>query len=197
MNLHRAAHQAASLLLRYPGHDWPDLCTRVSAALTGLTGPETDPLLRFCRDTAGLPPLELAARYVTTFDRSRRRTLHLTHYTDGDTRRRGASLVALKARYRHSGWEPADGELPDHLPTMLEFAARCPDAGRAVLHEHRGALGLLARGLAAHQSPYLDVVRAVQATLPPAPPAAAAPGQSPAPVPFPLRHAPDDEGVRR
>lgn len=201
MNRHRAVHQAASLLLAHPDRQWRDRCAQVVEALEPLTGPEaaaeTEPLLRFCRDTADVPVLDLAARYVTTFDRSRRRTLHLTHYTDGDTRRRGATLVSLKARYRQHGWLPADGELPDHLPALLEFAARCPDAGRAVLHEYRGALGLLARGLEAHRSPYLDVVRAVRSTLPDAPTAPLPVPEPPAPVPYPLRHAAGGEGVRR
>ncbi|MET8944034.1 nitrate reductase molybdenum cofactor assembly chaperone [Streptomyces sp. NPDC004542] len=165
MNQHRAVHQAASLLLHYPDQCWPARRALVLESIDGLPGPATEPLLRFCRRTAGVPLLDLAAQYVTTFDRSRRRTLHLTHYTDGDTRRRGASLAALKARYRQHGWEPSGSELPDHLPAVLEFAARCPAAGRAVLHEHRGALALLAAGLAAQGSPYLDVIRAVRATL--------------------------------
>ncbi|MBY8343008.1 nitrate reductase molybdenum cofactor assembly chaperone [Streptomyces spinosirectus] len=165
MNQHRAVHQAASLLLSYPDQSWPARRDTVSASIGALPGPGIEELLRFCRRTAEIPLLDLAAQYVATFDRSGRRTLHLTHYTDGDTRRRGASLAALKARYRQYGWEPCDGELPDHLPAVLEFAARCPSAGRAVLHEHRGALTLLAAGLAAHGSPYLDVIRAVRATL--------------------------------
>ncbi|MFF4489922.1 nitrate reductase molybdenum cofactor assembly chaperone [Streptomyces sp. NPDC001544] len=165
MNQHRAVHQAASLLLQYPDHRWEAQRALVIESLGGFPGPATEPLLRFCRRTAGIPLLDLAAEYVTTFDRSRRRTLHLTHYTDGDTRRRGASLAALKARYRQCGWEPSDGEPPDHLPSVLEFAARCPAVGRAVLHEHRGALALLAAGLAAQGSPYLDVIRAVRTTL--------------------------------
>jgi nitrate reductase delta subunit len=195
--LHRVVHQAAALLLDHPGEDWPERRDRVTEALGRLPGAEAESLRGFCRSTAGVPLLELSARYVTTFDRSRRRTLYLTHYTDGDTRRRGASLAALKARYRRHGWEPARGELPDFLPAMLEFAARCPAPGRAVLAEHRGALDLLARGLGAHGSPYLDVVRAVRATLPPAPPAPVPPQERPAPVPYPLPHARGDEGVRR
>ncbi|MGY6023988.1 nitrate reductase molybdenum cofactor assembly chaperone [Streptomyces spinosirectus] len=165
MNQHRAVHQAASLLLNYPDQRWPAHRALVLESIGGLSGPAAESLRRFCRRTADVPLLDLAAQYVTTFDRSRRRTLHLAHYTDGDTRHRGASLAALKARYRQYGWVPSGGEPPDHLPAVLEFAARCPAAGRAVLHEHRGALALLAAGLAAEGSPYLDVIRAVRATL--------------------------------
>ncbi|MFJ9821517.1 nitrate reductase molybdenum cofactor assembly chaperone [Streptomyces sp. NPDC101151] len=197
MNQHCAVHQAASLLLHYPDERWPARRALVIESVGGLPGPAAEALLRFCRRTADLPLLDLAAQYVATFDRSGRCTLHLTHCTDGDTRRRGASLAALKARYRQHGWEPADGELPDHLPAVLEFAARCPDAGRAVLHEHRGALDLLAAGLAAHGSPYLDVLRAVRATLPVVPTTPVRPNEPPAPVPYPLRRGGGDEGVRR
>lgn len=164
MDHQRAVHQAASLLLQYPDQRWPAHRALVLESIGGLRGPAAEPLLRFCRRTAATPLPDLAAEYVTTFDRSRR-TLCLTHYTAGDTGRRGASLAALEARYRQHGWEPYDGEPPDHLPAVLEFAARCPTAGRAVLHEHRAALSLLATGLASHGSPYLDVIRAVRATL--------------------------------
>lgn len=200
-HLHRAVHQAASLLLSYPDRDWPVRRDEVAAALGELPGPAPMSLLRFCRWSADVPVLALAERYVVTFDRTRRRTLHLTHYTDGDTRRRGATLAALKARYREAGWEPDGGELPDHLPALLELAARCPEPGRALLAGHRAALDLLARGLASYDSPYLDVVRAVRHTLPDGP----SPSRAPAPVPLPFPALPvpyapghaSAEGVRR
>ncbi|MFF7751691.1 hypothetical protein ACFZCP_21105 [Streptomyces sp. NPDC007971] len=62
MHAHRAVHQAASLLLQYPDEEWPGLRARVAEALGRLTGAETEPLLRFCRDTAGTPLLDLADR---------------------------------------------------------------------------------------------------------------------------------------
>ncbi len=158
-------HRTAALLLRRPDHTWPDRHARVTYALGRRRGPEADRLLRFCRATTGVPLRDLAARYVTTFDRARRRTLHLADYTAGGTRHRYAALAALEARYRRHGFTPAAGEPPDHLPAVLDFAARRPDEGRAVLAGHRDALDLLARSLTAHRSPYADVVEAVRETL--------------------------------
>ncbi|MBO8193972.1 nitrate reductase molybdenum cofactor assembly chaperone [Streptomyces oryzae] len=162
-------HQAAALLLDYPDGDWPDRLHTVRTVLEELPAarcPQAAGLLRFCSETAEVPVLELAARYVATFDRSRRRTLHLTYYTDGDTRRRGASLAALKAQLRQHGWAVRDGELPDFLPGLLEFAARCPEAGGRLLREHRAGLALLTEALEKYASPYARVLRAVLDTLP-------------------------------
>lgn len=167
----RLTHQAASLLLTHPGDDWPARLDLVTGALATATGPEPRLLARFCAAVAGVPALELSARYITTFDRSRRRTLHLTYYTDGDTRRRGQSLLAWQDLYRAHGWQPPDDELPDFLPLALEFAARCPEPGRRALREHRAALELLRLALRDHRSPYADVLEAVCRTLPGASPA--------------------------
>jgi nitrate reductase molybdenum cofactor assembly chaperone NarJ/NarW len=202
----RAIHQAASLLLGYPGEDWPHLREGVAAALRPLPG-AAEPLRQFCAAVAPVPTLELAARYVRTFDRSRRRTLHLTYYTDGDTRRRGASLAALKALYREHGWRPPDDELPDHLPMVLEFAARCPGPGRRLLREQRAALGLLHAALDRCNSPYRQVLAAVRATLPAADAAdragllrlgrAGPPAESVGLLPFTPAPTAPQEGTRR
>lgn len=159
-------HQAASLLLRYPDHGWPERLRVVRAALEPVPGAEVGLLLGFCDEVDGTAPLDLAARYVVTFDRSRRRCLYLTYYTDGDTRRRGASLARLKALYRAHGWHPPEDELPDFLPLMLEFAARTPDLKASLLVEHRPALELLRLALTSYRSPYAAVVDAVCRTLP-------------------------------
>ncbi|MFF1378905.1 nitrate reductase molybdenum cofactor assembly chaperone [Streptomyces sp. NPDC058308] len=158
--------QAASLLLGYPDLDWPRRLHTVRTALEPVPGTGIRLLERFCEQVGDTDPLALAARYVATFDRSRRRCLYLTYYTDGDTRRRGPTLAGLKALYREHGWRPPEDELPDFLPLMLEFAARVPDAGTRLLAEHRAALELLRFGLTAHRSPYADVVQAVCDTLP-------------------------------
>ncbi|GHE92571.1 nitrate reductase molybdenum cofactor assembly chaperone [Streptomyces fumanus] len=159
-------HQAAALLLGYPDEDWHARLRTVRAALEPVPGAEIGLLLAFCDLAGEQDPLEWAARYVATFDRSRRRCLYLTYYTDGDTRRRGAALARLKARYREHGWQPPEDELPDFLPLMLEFAARAPEAGTRLLTEYRPGLELLRFALAAYHSPYADIVEAVCRTLP-------------------------------
>ncbi|MGC5345228.1 nitrate reductase molybdenum cofactor assembly chaperone [Streptomyces sp. DT171] len=165
-----AVHQSAALLLGYPDHTWPARLRTVADSLTQLSGPGTGPLRSFCAAVRDTPPMALAEHYILTFDRSRRRTLYLTYYTDGDTRRRGGSLAEWKARYRAHGWETPPDDLPDHLPLALEFAARCPEPGTALLQEHRAALELLRMALTDHGTPYADVLRGVCDTLPgPAP----------------------------
>jgi len=58
-------------------------------------------------------------------------------------------------------------ELPDHLPVLLEFAARVdPETGRRLLLEYRAVLELLRRSLADAGSPYARVLDAIAATLP-------------------------------
>lgn len=161
-----ALHQAASLLLSHPGEDWPQRLGLVRGCLGDLAGEEAALLLRFCTAVEEVPQLEMSARYVAAFDRSRRRTLHLTYYTDGDTRRRGQSLLGWRQLYLEHGWQPPSDELPDFLPLALEFAARCPRAGGEALQEHRAALELLRMALADHKTPYADVLTAVCLTLP-------------------------------
>ncbi|MFC9468432.1 nitrate reductase molybdenum cofactor assembly chaperone [Streptomyces coelicoflavus] len=208
--------QAAALLLAYPDRDWPRRPRTVRETVAALPGPEIPLLLSFCDQAEREDPLALAARYVATFDRSRRRCLYLTYYTDGDTRRRGAALARIKSVYRAEGWLPPDEELPDFLPLMLEFAARAPGPGTALLTDHRAAIEVLRYALEAHRSPYAALLQAVCRCLPgqaPAsreealrltrtgPPAEAVGldvlGAFPVQAAQPGRSGPHDEGVRR
>ena len=111
---------------------------------------------------------ELIDDYVDTFDLSRKQTLYLSYWTDGDTRRRGSALGEFKTLYRDSGHlVDLHGELPDHLPIVLEFAARVdPAAGARVLEKYRPALELIRFALQDRCSPYTDVLAAICSTLP-------------------------------
>ena len=107
--------------------------------------------------------MEVQASHVQEFDLSRRHALHLTYWTDGDTRRRGEALLHFKQVYRSSGLlVDLAGELPDHLPVVLEFAAIAdPVSGRGLLEQYRVSLELLRIGLTEDGLPQAGVVQAV------------------------------------
>ncbi|NVM99828.1 nitrate reductase molybdenum cofactor assembly chaperone [Arthrobacter sp. SDTb3-6] len=115
----------------------------------------------------------LQARYVQEFDLGKRHALHLSYWTDGDTRRRGEVLGAFKQAYRDSGMlVDTGGELPDFLPMVLEFAATVDlQAGRDLLQRYRPSLELIKFGLRRDALPHESIVQAVCDALPGASPA--------------------------
>lgn len=77
------------------------------------------------------------------------------------------ALLAFKHAYRCAGLELCADELPDHLAVVLEYAATVdPDTGLQLLTDHRAGIELLRLALEDVASPYVDVLRAVTATLP-------------------------------
>lgn len=154
----RRPYKLCSLLLCYPD----DELLAARPELAALAGDLVPALERFCDWWASEQPRALQEHYVTTFDLHRRCGLYLSYYAQGDRRDRGTGLLRLKRMYRAAGLPLADGELPDYLPAMLEFAATAPDGwGEVMLREHRPALALLAAGLRELPTPYADVVDGV------------------------------------
>jgi nitrate reductase delta subunit len=159
--------RAASLLLRYPDVEVLGTLSTVYAALAELPERLAHPLRLVAEHRMSADPIELAGEYVRLFDFRRRCCLYLTYYTCGDTRNRGTALVEFAAEYRRAGLAVVDGELPDYLPAVLDLAA-IDDAGWTLLRANRTGVDLLAKSLAAENSPYRHAVDAV-ATLLPAP----------------------------
>ncbi|MEV6108862.1 nitrate reductase molybdenum cofactor assembly chaperone [Streptomyces sp. NPDC051940] len=153
-------HQAAARCLVYPDVEFAAGRPLLREALTGAD----TPLWEFLEYAAATPPEELAAHYVEVFDFKSRRCLYLTWWSDGDTRRRGMSLVRLKETYRAYGLDFSGEELPDFLPAVLEFSALT--GTDELLRAHRPALELLRLSLLDHGTPYAHVLTAVCATLP-------------------------------
>lgn len=165
---HATVLQAASVCLRYPEPDVLEVLPLVRTSVRALPpAPARTHLLAFLDALDARTPDELAELYVAVFDRRRRCCLDLTWWTDGETRRRGASLAALKARYRAAGMDLTGPELPDHLPAVLEYAATGDLAdGLALLQEHRAGLELLRLALREVEAPWAAVLEAVCALLP-------------------------------
>lgn len=156
MPRHEVLHQAAALCLTYPDEDF-----LARLPLLREAAPE---LREFVEHATHTDPRELAAHYVQVFDFKNRHSLYLSWWTDGDTRRRGMSLVRFKDLYRVHGLEFTGEELPDFLPAVLEFTARTGNTD--LLTEHREGLEQLRTRLTAFGTPYATVLDAVCATLP-------------------------------
>ncbi|MFS0886013.1 nitrate reductase molybdenum cofactor assembly chaperone [Aeromicrobium sp. 179-A 4D2 NHS] len=169
----RLVHQVASWLLSYPDDEvvaaLPDLEAALREQRPAAPVRELLEVVERLRDT---PVEQLRHDYVDTFDLTRRHALHLSYWTEGDTRRRGEVLAAFKQVYRDSGRVVRlDGELPDHLPVVLEFAAVVdPERGTEMLQRYRASLELLRIELEDDESVWAGAVRAVCATLPGASP---------------------------
>jgi nitrate reductase molybdenum cofactor assembly chaperone NarJ/NarW len=162
------AWQVASLLLAYPDKGLLARGPLLRRAAATLPDAVAAPLGRFLDHLEATPLPELAADYVDTFDHRKRCCLYLTYYAYGDTRKRGMALLRFKHAYTAAGLILDDGELPDHLAVVLEFAATGDiDAGRRLLSEHRAGLEMLRLALTDAASPWANVLDAVSATLPP------------------------------
>lgn len=160
----RLVWQCASLLLSYPQTDRLDTVAELLSHLEGRPAERLSMTLDAVRRT---DPLQAAQSYVDTFDMRRATTMYLTYWTAGDTRNRGAAMLAFVHAYRAAGTVPPADEAPDHLPVVLEFAATVdPGVGRRLLVEHRVPIDVLGKALADAGSPYAHAVAAVLATLP-------------------------------
>lgn len=158
---------AAALLLQYPDDDTMAVLPQVSAILTDDGGVDAMDLMGCATWLAQTPLLDAQAHYVGLFDRRRRACLYLSYYLNGDTRRRGMALLAFKQVYQHSGWQPVDDELPDFLPTVLQFAAVGNlSAGLDLLADHRAGLVVLEQALRDARSPYTGPVTALARHVP-------------------------------
>ncbi|KOG56288.1 nitrate reductase [Streptomyces griseoflavus] len=157
-----------SLLLQYPDAELADERPALSDAVDALPpSAAAGHLAAFTTWFAAQPAEDLESHYVEVFDLRRKSSLYLTYYLHGDTRRRGMALLALAQTYRAAGWSADNGELPDHLPVVLEFAALAgPRAGEAPLRRHRRGLDLIHHALTDVRSPYADLLAALLSLLP-------------------------------
>ena len=151
----------ASVLLQYPTSALFSGLDELDRAAAGTSPKATrEAFAGFLGWLRATDPSAVAEHYVATFDLRRRCALYLTYYRYGDTRKRGMSLLAFKNSYRNAGYVPADQELPDYLPMVLDFAALTP-RGTALLHAHRADLELLRRALHQAETPYAGLLDAV------------------------------------
>jgi nitrate reductase molybdenum cofactor assembly chaperone NarJ/NarW len=157
--------RALSLLLGYPDARLrallPDLVGAIDdeAALPAARRAEIQAL---AADMLRGDPIEVEARYVELFDRGRSTSLHLFEHVHGDSRDRGPAMIDLVRHYEQAGLLLGDGELPDHLCVVLEFASTQPaEAARAFLGEMAHILRAIFSALRQRESGYASLAAAV------------------------------------
>jgi nitrate reductase delta subunit len=121
----RAALEAASALLRYPG---PDHAARVAACLAEVPpalGEARAALEAFDAAIRGLPTEALQELYTRTFDLNPACSPELGWHLFGERYERGLFLVKLRQLMRRVEL-PETTELPDHLAGVLRLLPRLP-----------------------------------------------------------------------
>lgn len=163
----RAVHACASWLITYPDDGLVAKLPTIGELAGSLDPRVGEPLAATVAALSG-DIISLREQYVETFDTRRKGCLHLTYFSNGDTRRRGMALVRIKDAYRKAGLEVSEEELPDHLALVLEFSASTSvEAGMKILTQNRAGLELLRAHLERISSPWLGCIDAVCLTLPP------------------------------
>ena len=120
---------------------------------------ELEALVRWLADGE---PLDVEAEYVETFDRGRSTSLHLFEHVHGDSRDRGPAMIDLAQTYAAAGLMLKEGELPDYLPAVLEFASTQPPAeAKAFLGEIAHLVNVIFAALLARRSRYAAVMDAL------------------------------------
>jgi nitrate reductase delta subunit len=156
--------RALSCLLLYPDAGVRAALPEVADALsadTSLRRGRRDALVRLATELAAGDAFEVEARYVDTFDRSRRASLYLFEHVHGDSRERGPAMIDLLQTYASAGLHLPAGELPDYLPVVLEFAStQPPKVARGFLGEIAHILNAIHSALARQRSPYATVLAA-------------------------------------
>ncbi|MGL4808076.1 MAG: nitrate reductase molybdenum cofactor assembly chaperone, partial [Giesbergeria sp.] len=96
---------------------------RQEAALQPTRLAEVEALMQ---SIAAQSAIDAEADYVQLFDSGRRTSLHLFEHVHGDSRDRGPAMIDLAQTFEAAGLYLAEGEMPDHLPVVLEYASTQP-----------------------------------------------------------------------
>jgi nitrate reductase delta subunit len=154
-----------SRLLQYPDADNRGHLQEMRAALHGARTigrqrlAELDTLID---SQLAQSPIDAEADYVQLFDCGRATSLHLFEHVHGDSRDRGPAMIDLAKTYEAAGLFLAEGELPDYLPVVLEYASTQPPAqARAFLSEVAHILNAIFNALEKRESRYASVLGAL------------------------------------
>ena len=124
---------------------------------------EKEILMEFVSWMRSHTSIKLQETYVETFDMVPEHDLHLTHHIFGDDRQRGPALIDLSEHFKNEGLEVKEGEIPDFLPLLLEYASTLDDIkSREFLGDAKKIITIIADNLDKAKSPYSKLIRIVE-----------------------------------
>ena len=157
--------RALALLLSYPA---PAVRLHLRELRDALHGEQALGIARLAELDAMIAGIERQSAidaegdYVQLFDSGRSTSLHLFEHVHGDSRDRGPAMIDLAQMYEKAGLYLNEGEMPDHLPVVLEYASTQPAAAaRAFLAEIAHILNVVFSALDKRGSRYASAVGAV------------------------------------
>lgn len=152
-------------LLSYPDQQLRSHLDEMLEALEQEAALGPDRLAELARLINGLksrPGLDSEAVYVELFDRGRGTSLHLFEHVHGDSRDRGPAMIDLVQTYEQAGLLLGDGELPDFLPVVLQYASTQPvNQASAFIGEFAHIMQAIFSALVKRKSPYATVLAAL------------------------------------
>ena len=132
---------------------------RTEAALQPARAAEVEALID---SLAAQSAIDAEADYVQLFDSGRRTSLHLFEHVHGDSRDRGPAMIDLAQTFEAAGLYLAEGEMPDHLPVVLEYAStQPPRQARAFLAEMAHIFNVIFSALQQRDSRYASLLGAL------------------------------------
>jgi nitrate reductase molybdenum cofactor assembly chaperone NarJ/NarW len=161
-----AIYKILARLLDYPTGELLEHLDEIEQAVatdTEVTAGEREAIQRIVAHLRGVDLYQLQSEYVQTFDVTPEHSLHLTHHLFGDDANRGPALIDLGEHYKGMGLQAVDGELPDYLPLILEYASTLDRIGAQMfLNEAVKVLEVLAANLEQAASPYAPLIRIIE-----------------------------------
>lgn len=154
-----------SALLGYPDDAMQAQLYQMREVLQGeqaLTAARLTELDHLITTLARRDSLDNEAEYVSLFDSGRATSLHLFEHVHGDSRDRGPAMIDLAQTYEKAGLYLGEGELPDHLPVVLEFVSTQPAReAQAFLSEMAHIFNAIFAALQKRDSAYASVLGAL------------------------------------
>jgi len=158
-------YKALGLLLDYPKQELIselDIFINMFEKENLLSKDILDKVNNLIKYLKGTELLELQKRYVALFDNTRSLSLYLFEHVHGDSKERGQAMVDLTENYKKSGLNLQQVELPDFLPTFLEYISiQSKEEAKKLLGEPVNIFAVLSRRMHKNKVEYAPIFDAI------------------------------------